>query len=48
MAHQIEQMAYVGASPWHDIGSQLTQKQPIEIWQREAGMDWRIFDSFIG
>lgn len=45
MAHQIEQMAYVGATPWHGLGSQLTQKQPIEIWQREAGMDWKIQES---
>ncbi|OPB20162.1 DUF932 domain-containing protein [Pseudomonas fluorescens] len=45
MAHQIEQMAYVGATPWHGLGSQLTQKQPIEIWQREAGMDWQIQES---
>ena len=45
MAHHIEQMAYVGATPWHGLGSQLTQKQPIEIWQREAGMDWKIQES---
>ncbi len=45
MAHLIEQMAYVGQTPWHGLGNQLTQKQPIEIWQREAGMDWQIQDS---
>jgi phage/plasmid-like protein (TIGR03299 family) len=45
MAHQIEQMAYVGATPWHGLGRQLTQKQPIEVWQREAGMDWQIQES---
>lgn len=45
MAHQIEQMAYIGATPWHGLGSQLTQNQPIEIWQREAGMDWQIQES---
>jgi phage/plasmid-like protein (TIGR03299 family) len=45
MAHQIEQMAYVSATPWHGLGSQLTQKQPIEIWQREAGMNWKIQES---
>ncbi|CAI8753928.1 DUF932 domain-containing protein [Pseudomonas zeae] len=45
MAHQIEQMAYIGATPWHGLGRQLTQKQPIEIWQREAGMDWQIQES---
>lgn len=45
MSHQIEQMAYVGATPWHGLGRQLTQKQPIEVWQREAGMDWQIQES---
>ncbi|MBN0273697.1 hypothetical protein JTL36_34440, partial [Pseudomonas aeruginosa] len=45
MAHQIEQMAYVGATPWHGLGNQLTQKQPLEVWQREAGMDWQILES---
>lgn len=45
IAHQIEQMAYVGATPWHGLGRQLTQKQPIEVWQREAGMDWQIQES---
>ena len=45
MAHLIEQMAYVGATPWHGLGSRLSPKQPIEIWQREAGMDWKIEES---
>lgn len=45
MAHLIEQMAYVGVTPWHGLGSRLSPKQPIEIWQREAGMDWKIQDS---
>ena len=45
MAHQIEQMAYVGATPWHGLGNNLPQKQPIEVWQREAGMDWQIMES---
>jgi phage/plasmid-like protein (TIGR03299 family) len=35
-------MAYVDAVPWHGLGNQLSPKQPIEVWQREAGMDWTI------
>ena len=42
MAHEIESMAYVNEEPWHGLGNRLTPQQPIEIWQREAGMDWRI------
>ena len=45
MAHLVETMAYAGAAPWHGLGNQLTQKQPIEVWQREAGMDWQIQES---
>jgi phage/plasmid-like protein (TIGR03299 family) len=45
MAHQIEQMAYVGQTPWHGLGNQLTQNQPIEVWAQQAGMDWRIESS---
>ncbi|WP_425221229.1 DUF932 domain-containing protein [Pseudomonas sp.] len=45
MAHHIENMAFVGATPWHGLGSHLSQNQPLEVWQREAGMDWRIEES---
>jgi phage/plasmid-like protein (TIGR03299 family) len=45
MAHQIKQMAYVGDAPWHGLGSRLTDNQPLEVWQREAGMDWHIQES---
>jgi len=45
MAHLIESMAYVGDTPWHGLGSELSPKQPIEVWAREAGMDWRIESS---
>jgi len=45
MAHQLEQMAYVGETPWHGLGNQLSQNQPIEVWAQQAGMDWRIESS---
>ena len=45
MAHQLEQMAYVGDTPWHGLGNQLTPNQPIEVWAQQAGMDWRIKSS---
>jgi len=45
MAHLVEQMAYIGAAPWHGLGNRLTQKEPLEVWQREAGMNWQIQES---
>lgn len=42
MAHLLEQMAYVGAPPWHGLGNQLSANEPIEFWAKQAGMDWRI------
>ncbi|EMC7873484.1 DUF932 domain-containing protein [Acinetobacter baumannii] len=45
MAHQIETMAFVGQTPWHGLGNQLTQNQPIAVWAQQAGMDWRIESS---
>lgn len=45
MAHLVENMAYVNAIPWHGLGNQLTENQPLEIWLREAGMDWDILDN---
>ena len=45
MAHQIEQIAYVGETPWHGLGNQLSPNQPMEVWAQQAGMDWRIESS---
>jgi phage/plasmid-like protein (TIGR03299 family) len=45
MAHLIEQMAYVGAVPWHKLGNELPPNQPIEVWAERAGMDWSICET---
>lgn len=45
MAHLIEKMAYVGETPWHQLGHALPAKQPIEVWAEKAGMDWTICDT---
>ena len=45
MAHLIETMAYKGQTPWHGLGNPLTDKQPLEVWLRESGMDWDIQSS---
>ena len=45
MAHLVEQMAYVGQTPWHGLGNALTPKQPLEVWAQQAGMNWRILET---
>ena len=48
MAHELvssNDMAYVGETPWHGLGNQLPKNQPIEIWQKSAGMDFEIKQS---
>jgi phage/plasmid-like protein (TIGR03299 family) len=45
MAHELattNDMAYVGETPWHGLGNQLPKNQPIEVWQKAAGMDFEI------
>lgn len=40
--HLVQSMAYAGDTPWHGLGNQLSPRQPIEVWAKQAGMDWRI------
>lgn len=46
MAHALDMtggranMAYVGEAPWHGLGKKLTPNSPLEVWMKEAGMDW--------
>lgn len=48
MAHLIEnnqftgkaEIAYINQKPWHGLGQQLTENAPIEVWRKEAGLDW--------
>ncbi|WP_414442408.1 DUF932 domain-containing protein [Burkholderia sp. 22PA0106] len=43
--HLVQSMAYVGQEPWHGLGNKLFPKQPLEVWAKAAGMDWRIEES---
>ena len=45
MAHQLQQMAYVGQTPWHELGNQLPAQQPLEVWADKAGMNWTICET---
>ncbi|MBB0025852.1 DUF932 domain-containing protein [Ralstonia pickettii] len=40
--HLVQTMAYVGQTPWHGLGNQLSPRQPVEVWAKQAGMNWQI------
>ncbi len=48
MAHMIDEttgraaIAYVGETPWHKLGQRLTAGAPIEVWSKEAGLDYSV------
>lgn len=49
MAHELAfftdgraRMAYVGDTPWHNLGQQLTKGAKLETWAEQAGMDFEI------
>ena len=43
--HLVETMAYQGQAPWHGLGHHLTENQPLEVWLKEAGMEWHILNA---
>jgi len=45
MSHAVQTMAYVGQTPWHQLGNELPARQPIEVWAEKAGMNWRICET---
>ncbi len=47
MAHCVENMAFINTTPWHGLGQRLPENQPLDIWQKAAGMDWRIEESAV-
>lgn len=53
MAHLIDasngrsNIAFVGETPWHGLGQQLTAGAAIEVWLREAGLNWNALLSLV-
>lgn len=50
MAHMIDEsngranIAYVGQEPWHGLGQKLQPGADIDVWKREAGMNWTLLE----
>lgn len=48
MAHMIDEttgkaaIAYVGETPWHKLGQNLTAGASIDVWRKEAGLDYNV------
>lgn len=45
MSHLVEQMAYVGQTPWHGLGNALSVGQPLEVWAEQSGLSFSILDA---
>lgn len=49
MAHEIYEMSegrssigYVNEVPWHGLGQKINEDAPLEVWVKQAGLDWEI------
>jgi phage/plasmid-like protein (TIGR03299 family) len=52
MAHELTlrkdgkyEMAFVGETPWHGFGQNVTKGASIGVWAKEAGMDWEVLEA---
>jgi phage/plasmid-like protein (TIGR03299 family) len=54
MAHEVEQMAYANAVPWHGLGNNIPEDSDLDTWRVAAGLDWTVskrpvqFNAFTG
>lgn len=42
MVAAVETMAYVGATPWHGLGSQLQEGADLETWREHSGLNYEL------
>lgn len=42
MSHEIEQMAYIGQTPWHGLGNVLPANTDLNEWVVAAGLNWGV------
>lgn len=46
-ANGFTEMAFTGdrKAVWHSLGQEMPEDAPLEVWEQQAGMDWRIMRS---
>ena len=45
MSHEVESMAYFGATPWHGLGCEITNLDALKdskTFMIAAGLDWKV------
>lgn len=47
MPSLVQTMAYAGEAPWHGIGNKFDGKPDLDIWRKQAGLDWEILESTV-
>ncbi len=51
MAHELVEtngivpMAFIGEIPWHGLGQKMEENASLEVWAKQAGMDFEILSS---
>jgi phage/plasmid-like protein (TIGR03299 family) len=45
MSNNRANIAFVGETPWHGLGQSLSPGQPLEVWCKEAGLDWEAMEA---
>ena len=42
MAHQVETMAYAGETPWHGLGTRVSNDLSVDEMLKQSGLDWKV------
>ena len=42
MAHQVETMAYAGETPWHGLGTKVSNDLSVDEMLKQSGLDWKV------
>ena len=42
MAHQVETMAYAGETPWHGLGTRVSNYLTVDEMLNVSGLDWKV------